>query len=80
MMHDFWNMGWGGGMWFGPIIMIALPILVIALIVWLVRSLSSRGSPTGSADRTPNEILDERFARGEIDEQDYERRRKMLGP
>lgn len=60
--------GWSGwGMWLiGPIMLVA----IIWLLVWLVRD--SRGatgqgmSPTG-----PRATLDERFARGEIERDDY---------
>jgi putative membrane protein len=45
--------------------------------------LVQRGQPTaagGAADGSAaRRILDERFARGEIEEEDYSRRRKLLG-
>lgn len=77
-MHDGW-MPWGwGGMWFGPIFW----IILIALVVWIVVVLLRRGGsalPDGPPrGKTPREILDERFARGEIDEQEYEARRRVL--
>lgn len=84
--HFGWGpqmMGWGwGGMIFGPIFMILLLALVIAAAVFLVRWLS--GSPqTATAHhpfaRTPLDILKERFARGEIDKDEFEERRRILG-
>jgi putative membrane protein len=73
-MHD--GMGWGwGGMWIGPILMIALLALVIAGIVALVRWIGGGGSEGGARLRTAREILDERCARGEIDREEYQRRR-----
>jgi putative membrane protein len=80
MMND-WGMGWGwgGGMLFGPLFMIALLVLSVVLIVALVRWLNG-GRDTPSVQlRTAREILDERFAKGEIDREDYEARRKALG-
>ncbi len=59
--------------------------LVIAAIIALVRYLGGtrQGGPPASspADRgRPNaeELLDERFARGEIDQDEYTRRRQLL--
>jgi putative membrane protein len=79
-------MGWGGGwygMIFGPLFMILVLAVVIAIAVLLVRWLggpwhgpASHQSPTG---RAPLDILKERFARGEIDKEEFEERRRMLG-
>ena len=76
------HMMWWGGEWpamiFGPLLMILMVAAVIALVVVLVRS--SVGSPSyqGPHTRTPLDILKERFARGEIDQQEYEDRRRTL--
>jgi len=65
MMHD-WGFGWGGGMFFGPLFMIGGPILIIVLLIVLTRWLTdSRDTPRVRL-RTPREILDECFARGEM--------------
>lgn len=71
----FWgHMGgngmWGGGMMF--VFWLMVLVLVVALLWWLIGS-SRRG---GAADA--REILDRRFAKGEIDEQEYKRRRDAL--
>jgi putative membrane protein len=76
--HMMW---WGGGWIFGPLFMILVLALVIALAVLLVRWLggswqSSAQPPQGHA---PLDILKERFARGEIDQGEYESRRRVLG-
>jgi putative membrane protein len=79
MMHDWgFGWGWGGGMFFGPLFMIAGPILLIVLVVLLIRWFAdSRESPRLRIP-TARQILDERFAKGEIDREDYEARRKTL--
>ncbi|MDP2123628.1 MAG: SHOCT domain-containing protein [Parvibaculum sp.] len=79
-------MDWGGGwygMIFGPLMMIFVLAAVIALVVLFVRWL---GGPWHGAashhvlpDRTPLDILKARFARGEIDKQEFEERRRILG-
>jgi hypothetical protein len=41
MMHD-WGWGWGGGMFFGPLFMIAGPVLLVLLLVLLISWLTGR--------------------------------------
>lgn len=58
--------------------MIASWALIVALVVWLVRAFSG-GGPGGSERKpSPLDILDERFARGEISQEEYEERRRTL--
>jgi putative membrane protein len=79
MMHDWgFGWGWGGGMFFGPLFMIGGPILLIVLVVLLIRWLSGNRDVRRDT-RTAREILDERFAKGEIQRDEYEERRKTLG-
>jgi putative membrane protein len=73
MMGGF---GWG---WFMPVIMIVFWGLVIWGIVALVRGVSSQsnaGSYTSAESAL--EILNRRYARGEITKQEYEERKKDL--
>lgn len=80
-------MGWGGGghgMIFGPIFMILVFVVVIVLVVLLVRWLSgSRGGWHGphhaQSGNKSLDILKERYARGEIDKEEFEERRSVLG-
>ena len=77
MMND-WGMGWGGGMWLGPVFGIGLIVLLVILAVSLYgRANNGRDSPRVVL-RTPREILDERLAKGEIEREEYEARRKAL--
>jgi putative membrane protein len=78
--RDIW-WSWGyGHMLFGGLMMTAFWGGVIALIVLLVRWLGgASGDSSGSGSRrTPLQILQERFAMGEIDKQEYEERKKLL--
>ena len=75
----------GGGMAIGWIVWLLIVVLfwglVIAAIVlgirWLIRA-DRRGSHEGPATPDALEILRQRYARGEIDEAEYERRRAVL--
>jgi len=77
-MHDWMGWGWGG-MFLGPLFMIMWLAILVAVIVLLVRWLGGGSFGVGSPPRTPREILDERFAKGEIDHEEYDKRRKTLG-
>ncbi len=69
---------WGGwGMGFGGIFMILFWGLVIVGIVALAKWLLSTPGSGGSGKR-PLEILKERYARGEITQEQYERMRREL--
>ena len=81
-----WGMGSGmmGGYgmgWFGGILMIAFWILILVglifLIKWLIQSIG-RDKATGSSGNRSLEILKERYARGEIDKQEFESKKKDL--
>ncbi|MDA8345956.1 MAG: hypothetical protein M0Z66_10795 [Thermaerobacter sp.] len=65
MMWGYWG---GTGGWLGPILMVLFWVLVIGGIVALVRSY---GRPHAEPDRA-QEILRERYARGEISRQELE--------
>lgn len=71
--HNPGTMGWAGG-----IGMLVLMALVLAAVVSLAVVLARRGPQPPSPADTARRILDERFARGEIDQEEYERRRDAL--
>jgi putative membrane protein len=76
-----WHDGLGPGAWIAmAFVMLVFWALVVAAIIALVRSNQGRErdrSPVGRAD-DPGRILDERFARGEIDADEYKQRRDVL--
>ena len=71
--HMMWGAGHGV---FGWLMMLVFWAIVIALIVFAVKGVSGkRGQDTR---RDAMDTLRERFAAGEIDEEEFERRRKIL--
>jgi putative membrane protein len=67
--------GWMGWWWvFMPILFITL----VAVITWAVVALTRRRPGDREPRRDPQQILAERFARGEIDEAEYRRRLAIL--
>jgi putative membrane protein len=74
------NGGWHG--WFlGPIMMIVFISVAVVVVVLLLRWLGvlSHGSPHHQPPtKTPLDILKERLARGEIDKEEFEERRRII--
>lgn len=71
--------GFGSGfMWFGGIGMVLFWVLVILAIAALVRWVSGRGGPAAAEPPTALNILKQRYARGEIDREEFEQRRRDL--
>lgn len=71
-------MMWFGGWWMG-LWMVLFWAGVVLLVVWGVRALA--GDSTRGRDVGPSRsiaILEERFARGEIDRDEFEQRRSAL--
>ena len=78
--------GWGGGwmMLFGGFFWIILLAVGIAAVVWIVRSGTHGGHylPPPRIDRGSSglDILEERYARGEINRDEYlQKKRDILG-
>jgi putative membrane protein len=76
-MH--WGYGWGWGDWLAmSLMMVAFWALLIGGIVYVVRSLGRRHDDERPRTRTAADILEERFAKGEIDEEEFKNRRDAL--
>jgi len=52
-------------------------VIIIALGVWFVTRLT-QGDRTSRQQETPRQILDRRFALGEIDASDYAKTRRLI--
>ena len=79
MMNE-WGMGWGGGgMWFGPLFWIGLLVIGVMVAIGMSRRQNSSRYGPETRPETPREILDARFANGEIEREEYETRRKAMG-
>jgi putative membrane protein len=76
-MHGGWGWGWMSLM---MVMMVLFWGAVIFGVVWLIRGAAwGRSVPEGPVSiESATEILDRRFAEGEIDEEDYRARREVL--
>ena len=77
--------GWNGYGWYGPfhmIIWVVALVLIVALVAWFFRSGSRTGVAAGRLERrsTGLDVLEERYARGEINREEYlQKKRDIAG-
>ena len=74
MMGDYGH-GWGMGMGWWWIIGL---IIVIAVVWMIVKGMNQNNSASQSPGKSALDILKERYAKGEIDKQEFEERKKDL--
>ncbi len=65
----------GGGWIFMTLFWGVVLVGIVALVKWLVMQSSQNAAPRA---RTPFEILQERYARGEVDRDEYEQKKRDL--
>lgn len=78
-MHYYYGNMWGAGI-FGGILMLFFWIAVISLIIWAIRGFGmSRHHYQQIQDNSKAlDILKERYAKGEIEKQEFETKKKDL--
>lgn len=71
-MHGFGGMGLIGGI-IGLLFNLVVVVGIVVLVVWAVKRFSSGTSfNLGSGSQTPREILQARYARGELTREQYQ--------
>ena len=68
---DYWSGPW---MFFGPMFVIVMMAICVGMMFFMMR-----GRHGGGHGDSAQQILKERFARGEIDKAEYDERRRVLG-
>lgn len=75
-----WGDQWGGfGMIFGPIFMILILVAIVVGIVYALKYMGAINLPSNaSGSGKALDLLKDRYARGEIDHQEFDERKKRL--
>jgi putative membrane protein len=70
---------WGYESWWMGVLMLLILASIVAVVVWVLRAPGRPGPGAPSEPhRTALDILEERYARGEIDDEEFRRRRQAL--
>jgi putative membrane protein len=69
--------GWAGMILYG-IFWLGIAIGMVLLLIWLIRY-GSRGTTTPAGQLAPQEILQRRYAHGEISRDEYETIKRDIG-
>lgn len=80
--------GWGAEAWIGPLVMLAFLAAIVVVVIIVIQSMRSRHYPhSASAPALPGsfgvnqaaiQILEERYARGDIQRDEFIQRREDL--
>jgi len=68
--------GSGYGMFFGMIFWVLILIGIIALVIWAIQR--SGGAGVAPQQESALDILKKRYARGEIDKEEFEEKKKLV--
>lgn len=71
-----WNYDWNGWSWAGWCLMALTMALVVGATVWVIVTLTHQENP--ATPRSPEDVLADRLARGELSEEDYRRQRDLI--
>jgi putative membrane protein len=66
------------GHWFGGGFMWLFWILLIVLVLWAVKAATGGANNSAEKQKSALDILKERYAKGEIDQEEFEQKRKDL--
>lgn len=80
-MMNYWWPGNNPNTWIGIIIGLVIfitPLIILIVILLRPKRMDRHGDNYRESQDNPMRILDERFAKGEIDEEEYRKRKDIL--
>jgi putative membrane protein len=77
----YWMHNFGGGWWMlgGGILMVLFWAALTGLVIWGVIRLTRHTGSNATTKQSPFDIAKERYAKGEINKEQYEQIKKDLG-
>jgi len=66
------------GMFFGGYMWLFWLLVIAAIVVVIMSAINTKSAGGSKVEDSPLEILKRRYARGEIDEEEFTRRRKQI--
>ncbi len=73
-----WDWGWGLGFALPILLMVLFWGSIIALIIWIVARFTRREPEGRGEKRKPMDFVQERYAKGEITQEEFEQLKKDL--
>lgn len=85
MMYGYYNNGWAGPSMFGGIFMFIFWILIVFFVIWIIRRILhsshnyyNHDQYFGHRSNNALDILKERYAKGEINKEEFEAKKKDI--
>jgi putative membrane protein len=73
MMNGFEGHGWGMGWWW------IIGLIILVAVIWMVVKTLNKGNNLSSGSgKSALDILKERYARGEIDKEEFEEKKRSI--
>jgi putative membrane protein len=74
----YWDGDWNAWAWFAMTLSMIAFWTVVGLVVWMMARRASTPTAAGVPSPSAEEVLRQRYAAGEIDEAEFERRKTTL--
>ena len=74
----WWHDGWSGWWFVMPLMMVVFWVAVVCVVVSFMQGRPGPDPTSGTRPAGPEEVLAQRYARGEIDDDEYSHRLDIL--
>lgn len=74
----YYGLGFGSSSWLWGVMGLIKILVVVAVIIWLVKLVTKNNYKFNNFSNKATDILHERYVNGEIDEEEYLHKKKIL--